>query len=61
MATLPVKTLGRSGIQATTLGVGGYLGLLHDDDDPDHAIDAAVAAVQRAIELGIRYFDTSPA
>jgi D-threo-aldose 1-dehydrogenase len=61
MAMLPVKTLGRSGIQATILGVGGYLGLLHDDDNPDHAIEAAVAAVQRAIELGIRYFDTSPA
>ena len=39
---LPVKTLGRSGIQATILGVGGYLGLLHDDDNPDHAIEAAV-------------------
>ena len=58
---LPLKDLGRSGVEVTTLGVGGYLGLLVDDDDPDHAIDAAVAAVQRAIDLGIRYFDTSPA
>ncbi len=59
--TLPRKKLGRCGIEVTALGVGGYLGLLVDDDDPDHAIDAAVDAVQRAVDRGIRYFDTSPA
>ncbi|MDP6982383.1 MAG: aldo/keto reductase [Candidatus Latescibacteria bacterium] len=61
MSPLPLKTLGRTGIQTTTLGIGGYLGLLVDDDDPHRAIDAASAAVQRATELGVRYFDTSPA
>lgn len=58
---LPVQSLGRCGVTTTTLGVGGYLGLLVDDDDPDHAIEAAIVAVQRAVDLGIRYFDTSPA
>lgn len=57
---LPVQTLGRSGIQTTALGVGGHLGILNDSDDPARRRAEAIAAVQRAVELGVRYFDTSP-
>ena len=59
--SLPTRRLGRTGYEVTVLGVGGWLGLL---DDP-HATaaekeEAAVAAVRRAVDLGVRYFDTSP-
>ena len=57
---LPVQPLGRSGITTTTLGVGGHLGLLHDSDDPARRRDEAVRTVRRAVERGVRYFDTSP-
>ncbi len=44
------------------LGTGGAaLGMLLEDDDSQRRRGAAVAAVQRAVELGVRYFDTSPA
>ena len=55
------KKLGRTDISLTTLGVGGYLGQL---EDPQAAAGdceaAAVAAVRRAVDLGVGYFDTSP-
>lgn len=57
---LPVQSLGRSGITTTALGVGGHLGLLQDSQDPARRRDEAVRTVRRAVELGVRYFDTSP-
>ena len=46
--------------QVTELGVGGYIGNLTDESASDSARqDAAIAAVRRAIELGVRYFDTA--
>ena len=55
------KKLGRTDISLTTLGVGGYLGALEDPQAGDGECEAAaVAAVRRAVDLGIRYFDTSP-
>lgn len=59
---LPRKTLGRTGIEVTHLGVGGFLGLLLDPEaTPAQREEAGVEAVSRAVELGVRYFDTSPA
>ena len=59
---LPRKTLGRTGIEVTHLGVGGFLGLLLDPEaTPAQCEEAGVEAVRRAVELGVRYFDTSPA
>ena len=59
---LPRKTLGRTGIEVTNLGVGGFLGLLLDPEaTPAQREEAGVEAVRRAVELGVRYFDTSPA
>ena len=57
---LPVQSLGRSGIETTAIGVGGHLGLLNDSDDPARRREEGIRAVQRAVELGVRYFDTSP-
>lgn len=59
---LPTTSLGRCGVDTTALGVGGYIGALVEERATDaQRQDAAVAAVHRAIELGVRYFDTSPA
>ncbi|MEE2659448.1 MAG: aldo/keto reductase [Candidatus Latescibacterota bacterium] len=57
---LPTRILGRTGVETTVLGIGGHLGLLNDDDNPIHRRDEAIRSVHRAIDLGIRYFDTSP-
>lgn len=62
MATLQSRALGRTGVDVTELGVGGFIGALTDETASDsHRQAAAVAAVQRAVDLGVRYFDTSPA
>ena len=56
------RILGRTGIEVTSLGVGGFLGLLLDPEaTPAQCEEAGVEAVRRAVELGVRYFDTSPA
>lgn len=60
-SVLPRKRLGRRRVEVSELGVGGYIGALVDETASDtERQEAATAAVHRAIELGIRYFDTSP-
>jgi len=62
MAALQSRALGRTGVEVTELGVGGFIGGLTDEAATDsHRQAAAGAAVRRAIDLGVRYFDTSPA
>ena len=62
MFELRRKPLGHTGVEVTELGVGGYIGALTDVTASDtQRQDAAIAAVNRAIDLGVRYFDTSPA
>jgi D-threo-aldose 1-dehydrogenase len=51
------RRIGRTEVQVTTLGLGGgALGGLYDPVTED----AAIRSVQRAYELGVRYFDTAP-
>jgi aryl-alcohol dehydrogenase-like predicted oxidoreductase len=60
---LPRRRLGRTGFEVTVYGVGGWLGL-PDDSGPTTTAEgdaAAIAAVRRAVDLGVNYFDTSPA
>ncbi len=57
---LPIRPLGRTGIETTALGIGGHLGLLDDDNDPARRRREAILSVRRAVELGVRFFDTSP-
>jgi aryl-alcohol dehydrogenase-like predicted oxidoreductase len=60
------RTLGRSGIRVSAMGLGtariGGLGWRLDDltvnDDPDQ-IDADIRAIHRALDLGIDFFDTA--
>ena len=44
----------RPGMKVTVIGLGGVFLNKHSFND-------GVATVRRALELGIRYFDTSPA
>jgi D-threo-aldose 1-dehydrogenase len=57
MKPLEKAFIGRTKLQVTRLGVGGaaVAGLYQDV-----AEDRAVAAVKRALELGINFFDTAP-
>ena len=55
-ATMPERLLGKTGVQVPILGLGGA------GQTPlswNNAEDKAVALIQRALELGIRYFDTA--
>jgi len=60
------RTLGRSGIQVSAVGLGtariGGLGWQVDDlivPDATRPIDADIRAVHRALDLGINFFDTA--
>jgi D-threo-aldose 1-dehydrogenase len=55
---LPRHHLGRTGIPVTALGLGGAA--LNDCYGRSTDDEQAAATVRRALELGIRYFDTSP-
>ena len=53
--SLPLRCLGRTGLEVTGLGMGGAgIGRGNVTDDE------AVEAVRRAISLGINYLDTAP-
>jgi D-threo-aldose 1-dehydrogenase len=61
-ATLPTRHLGRTNYEVSVAGVGGWLGRLEDPQATRADRErAAVDAVRRAVELGVTYFDTSPA
>ena len=61
------RTLGRSGIQVSAVGLGtariGGLGWQVDDrmvpDASHHPIEADIRAIHRALDLGIDFFDTA--
>jgi len=55
-ARLPTRTLGRTGIQVPILGFGGGSRFQMYEDE-----DRALAALNRAIDLGITYLDTAHA
>jgi D-threo-aldose 1-dehydrogenase len=58
---IPSRRLGRTGLEVTVVGVGGWLGALEDPAATAAVREAAgIAAVRRAVDLGITYFDTSP-
>ena len=54
--SLPLRQLGRTNVQLPILGLGGAgnMPLSWENAEP-----AATAQIQRALELGIRYFDTA--
>lgn len=59
---LPRRRLGRTAYEVTVYGVGGWLGVLDDPHaTPRQSEAAAIEAVRRAVDLGVNYFDTSPA
>ena len=50
---IPKRTLGRTGVEVTALGLGGVCWNLRDTDAE------AIEVVHRAIDLGITYYDTA--
>ncbi|MFI1198685.1 aldo/keto reductase [Streptomyces sp. NPDC020883] len=54
---VPRRSLGRSGVEVTTLGLGGaaLAGLYSPVDE-----ESAAATIEAAWDAGIRYFDTAP-
>src|SRR5688572_9255832 len=57
---LPQRRLGRTDFEIAALGMGaGWIGELPGVPEPE-GDEIAVAAVRRAIDLGINYFDTAP-
>ena len=63
---IPKRTLGRSGIQVSALGLGtariGGLGWQRDDLTVQYRqdqVDAAIRSIHRALDLGIDFFDTA--
>lgn len=52
-AGIPLRALGRTGVEVTAIGFGGYhLGLIKDDDE-------AVRLVQETIDAGITFMDNA--
>src|SRR6266508_776772 len=50
---IPLRALGRTGVDVTAIGVGGYhLGLMKDDNE-------AVRLVHEAIDAGITFLDNA--
>lgn len=65
MTFLETTQLGNTGVEVSRLGFGGApagLAQYLDDYDPtrDADRDGVIAAIQRAEELGVTYFDTAP-
>lgn len=56
IASLPTRPLGRTGCQVTLFGLGGE-GVLRTHG----RISEAVAVIERALDVGVTYFDTAPA
>jgi aryl-alcohol dehydrogenase-like predicted oxidoreductase len=54
--TLPTRTLGRPGLTVSAEGLG-CMGMSFAYGTPDH--DEATATIQRALELGVTFFDTA--
>jgi len=51
---LPTRPLGRTGFAVTTFSLGGQSALEHPDNQ-----DVAVPLIERALDLGVNYLDTS--
>src|SRR5262245_30121319 len=73
--TLPRRRVPKTGFELSVVGAGGWIGQKYDpavNSDPNKPVwgsvsrdqglkeASAIAAVRRAIELGINYFDTAP-
>lgn len=49
---MPIRTLGRTGLQVGILGLGGYHATLHEKEAD------SIALMHRALDLGINFFET---
>jgi uncharacterized protein len=56
-ASLPARPLGKTGVEVTVLGLGGFTGM----KEPRSASFDPAALAEAAIDAGVRYLDTAPA
>lgn len=57
---LPHRPLGKTGLSVTPIGIGGaYLGVSRNNGTYEIDEDLGIAAIHRALELGINLIDTS--
>ena len=56
-AKLPHRVLGKTGVEVSALALGGVIGM----QLPPSADHDPVAIAERALDLGVTYFDTAPA
>ncbi len=56
-APLPKRQLGRTGAEVTVLGLGGFTGMKEVRSNTFDPVELA----NKAIDAGVRYFDTAPA
>jgi aryl-alcohol dehydrogenase-like predicted oxidoreductase len=61
LGPLPRRTLGKTGLSVSIIGLGGESLLKKESSDrSDDKYSEAIDYVRRALELGINYFDTAP-
>lgn len=61
LGPLPHRTLGKTGLSVSVIGLGGESLLKKESSDrSDDKYSEAIDYVHRALELGINYFDTAP-
>jgi predicted aldo/keto reductase-like oxidoreductase len=58
-AKIPMRTLGKTGVQVSMLGFGGGSRFLTAGANEKASEERAIAQLERAVKLGINYFDTA--
>lgn len=53
LGPIPMRTLGRTGLKVTMIGLGGYHAGLPDKEED------SIAVIHRALDLGINFFDNA--
>ena len=53
LGPIPTRTLGRTGLKVTMMGLGGYHAAVHEKEED------SIQLIQRALELGINFYDNA--
>lgn len=53
LGPIPMRTLGRTGLKVTMMGLGGYHAAVHEKEED------SIQLIHRALELGINFYDNA--